>query len=271
MYTAEIMKQKWDEFCITRTKYEKTDIKYIQERNFLLEFYYPLVLRVAEKMCKKIKDVDIDDLVDWGTDGLFHAVHRFDPSLGNKFNTYAIHRIRGSILDNIRQIDWVPRLVRQRNNRLQKVRNQIETRLGRTATNEELASALDMTLEEFTEFSYKANPIGCISMNMNPNKKDSEKDNMQIEDYVTSTQYTDNPVVREEMFKKLLGKNFVPIERKIVHMHYYQGMTMKEISDKLGFSESRISQMHGKIIERLQKKVRLNPEYMEGLFNILLP
>jgi RNA polymerase sigma factor for flagellar operon FliA len=80
---------------------------------------------------------------------------------------------------------------------------------------------------------------------------------------------TDNPVVREEMFKKLMGKNFIPLERKIVHMHYYENMTIKEISEKLGFSESRICQMHGKIIERLQKKAQLNPQYMEGIENIL--
>jgi len=269
MYTAEILKQKWSEFCITRTKFEKTDPEYIRERNFLLEVYYPLVFKVAEKMSKKIKEVDIDDLVDWGTDGLFHAVHRFDPSLGNKFDTFAIHRIRGSILDNIRQIDWVPRLVRQRNNKLQKVRNKIETELGRTATNEELATALNMTTEEFIEFKAKATPVGCMSMSMHVSKKDSEHDDMQIENYATSSNVTDNPIVREEMFKKLMGKNFIPIERKIIHMHYYENMTMKEISDKLGFSESRISQMHGKIIERLQKKVQLNPEYMDGISGLL--
>lgn len=269
MYTQEFMNDKWKNFCEIRKNYEKTDAEYIKERNFLLEVYYPLVHRVAERMSKKIKEVDIDDLVDWGTDGLFHAVHRFDPSLGIKFNTFAIHRIRGAILDNIRQIDWVPRLVRQRNNKLQKVRNQIETNLGRTATNEELASALNMTIEEFVEFKSKATPIGCVSMSANSNKDDHENADMQVESFSTEFNVTDNPVVREEMFKKLMGKNFIPLERKIVHMHYYENMTIKEISEKLGFSESRICQMHGKIIERLQKKAQLNPQYMEGIANIL--
>ena len=282
MISNEALKTKWNNFVEIRSKfdknasdsvketedYKKSQKDYEKARNSLLELYYPLVSKVADRMHKKIREVDIDDLVAWGTDGLFHAIDRFDPTLENKFETFAIHRIKGSILDNIRQVDWVPRLVRQRHNKLQKARHALECDLGRIPTSEEMANHLGMTLEEFTEIEAKANPVSCVSIYSNSSGKEDGEE-LQIESYESSEEQPLGSVVKEEMFKKLMGRNFIPLERKIVHMHYYENMTMKEIAEKTGYSESRISQMHAKILERLQKKVALNPSYMSDLEAIL--
>ena len=282
MITGEALKAKWNNFVEIRSKfdknasdsvkitenYKKSQKNYEMARNSLLELYYPLVSKVADRMHKKIREVDIDDMVAWGTDGLFHAIDRFDPTLENKFETFAIHRIKGSILDNIRQVDWVPRLVRQRYNKLQKARHALECDLGRIPTSEEMANHLGMTLDEFTDIESKANPISCISIYSNSSGKDDTEE-FQIESYESDDELPFNSVLKEEMFRKLMGRNFIPLERKIIHMHYYENMTMKEIAEKTGYSESRISQMHAKIIERLKKKVALNPSYMSDLEAIL--
>ena len=263
------IKEIWDSFVVTRKLADKENPAYIEQRNLLLTHYYPLVTKVAENMSKKIKEVDFDDFIIWGTDGLFHAVERFDPNYNNKFETYAIHRIRGAILDNIRKVDWVPRLVRQRNNKIQKAKQSLESSLGRSATDEELANVLDMKLEDFLEIKSKANPVGCVSMYAGGSSGDNEFEEIQIESYQTDDRSASNVIIREEMFKKLLSRNFIPFERQIIHMHYYENMTMKEIAQKTGYCESRISQMHAKIIERLQKKIQMNPEYMASLESML--
>lgn len=266
MTEAEAFKQKWLDFVDIRSKSEKSDEKYIQARNEFLVKYYPLVNKVAEAMHKKIKEVDIDYLASWGIDGLMDAVDRFDPSLENKFETFAIHRIRGSILDNIRKVDWVPRLVRQRYTKVQKIKHRLECDLGRSPNDEEIAKALGITIEEYTDIASKCNPISCVSMFNSPTDNESgETRDIQIENITTKNDNPIGKILKEEMFKKLLGKNFVPLERKIIHLHYYENLTMKEIAEQTGYSESRISQMHAKILERLQKKIHLNPEYMEGL------
>jgi len=284
MATVTALREKWNSFIVPRSdflnKYKdaddsiKTTAEYIKakneydiRRNEFLVIYYPLVGRVAERMSKRIREVDIDDLVAWGTDGLFHAIDRFDPSLENKFETFAIHRIKGSILDNIRQVDWVPRLVRQRHSKLQKAKHSLECSLGRIPTKDEMANYLGITVDEFTEIESKASPISCVSIYSGSSSDDGEE--LQIESFVSDEKQPISSVVREEVFLKLMGKGFIPLERKIVYMHYYENMTMKEIAEKTGYSESRISQMHAKILDRLQKKVELNPSYMKGLEAIL--
>lgn len=284
MITAEALKSKWEAFLPSRDKFINTykeaedEVKKTEEyleskkeyetgRNEFLVMYYPLVGKVAERMSKKIREVHPDDLVTWGTEGLFHAIDKFDPYLKNKFETYAVHRIRGAILDNIRDVDWVPRLVRQRHSKLQKAYHSLKCSLGRDPTKEEVANYFGVSLEEFEEIESKSNPISCVSISSNSSKEDGEE--IQLESIVSEEQKPLNSVVRDEMFKKLLGRNFTPLERKIVYMHYYENMTMKEIAEKTGYSESRISQMHTKILERLQKKVQLNPSYMSDLEAIL--
>jgi len=268
--TAEKLKEKWIAFIDLKSKVDKDSPEYIKARNDMLVIYYPLATKVAERMHKKIKEVEVDDLASWGIDGLYDAIDRFDLSLNNKFETFAIHRIRGAILDNIRKVDWVPRLVRQRYAKVQKTKHELECKLGRCPNDEEMAQAIGLPLSEYVEMASKANPISCVSMFSNPSQNSQDDHGeLQIESITTNDKHPLGKVIKEEMFQKLLGKNFVPLERKIIYLHYFEDLTMKEIAAETGYSESRISQMHARILERLQKKIHLNPEYMEGLEAIL--
>lgn len=269
MIRDEVIRNKWDSFVFSKNHKETNEKEYIKCRNDLIEIYYPLVFKVANKLHTKIREVDIDDLVGWGTDGLFQAIERFDLSLNIKFETYAIYRIRGSIIDNIRQIDWVPRLVRQRQAKIQKAKQSLESSLGRIPTFEEISKELGISLEEYAQMESKSNLVSCISLNSGKSEQHEYGEQIQVETVVSDEDKPSCQVLREEMFKKLMGRNFIPLERKIIHMHYYNNMTMKEIAEKTGYSESRISQMHSKIIERLKKKVELNPTYMKDLQAIL--
>jgi RNA polymerase sigma factor for flagellar operon FliA len=267
--TDEALKALWDVFVEIRAKYKEDSPVYIKARNDLWAHYYPLVSVVAERMHKKLREVDIDDLISWGTEGLRHAIQRFDPTMENKFETFAVYRIRGSILDVIRQVDWVPRLVRQRHSKIQKARHSLECDLGREPTNEEIAKYLDMSVEEFQQIESKSNPVSCVSIHSGSSGDNESTEEIQIESFENKEKEPLNKVLREEMFKKLLGKNFTPLERKIIHLHYYDNLTMKEIAEQTSYSESRISQMHTKILDRLQKKVNRNPQYMAGIEAIL--
>jgi len=293
MMTAEELRIKWENFSSPRDCYlklnkeaekeeasgisqikesqEYKDLKVIYDkfRNEFLVMYYPLVFKTAERISKKIKEVDIDDLVSWGTIGLYHAIDKFIPLLGNKFETYSIHRIKGSILDNIREVDWVPRLVRQRHSKIQKAKHSLECDLGRKPNDQEISDYLGMDLEDYLAIESKANPISCVSIYSGSSNDEGQE--LQLESVVSEDSQPLDHILRDEVFKKLMGRNFIPLERQIIHMHYYESMTMKEIAEKIGYSESRISQMHSKILERLQKKIALNPSYMKDLEAILQP
>lgn len=276
MVSEEELKKMWSRIEILKVEIPDEeerlmDEEYRNAKKPILEIYYPLVISVAQRAKKKYHEVDIDDLISWGTDGLFRAVDLFDRTRKNKFETYAIPRIKGAIIDNIRKVDWVPRLVRQRSAKIQKAKQALESKLGTAPTDAQVAEYLNMPLDKYLEMESKANPVVCYSMNAGVrNSSNEEQDEViQIESVVNEEESPVGSVLREEMFKKLMGRNFIPLERKIMHMHYYHNMTMKEIAEDIGYSESRVSQMHSKIIERLQKKVKLNPGYMKDLQAIL--
>ncbi len=270
---SQDLQQKWIDFANIRQNTEQNKKEYIDARNFFIEHYYHLVIKVAKKMHKKINEVDVDTLVSWGLDGLIDAINKFDLSMENKFETFSYHRIRGSILDNIRKVDWVPRLVRQRHSLIQKKKNDLECSLGRPPNDEEVAEALKMSMEEYADISAKSNPYLCVSLFSNSSEnsgKGSGEDKIsQIENIASVDSEPIDDILKQEMFNKLLGKNFVPLERKIIHLHYYENLTMKEIAEKTGYSESRISQMHAKILERIKRKADANPQYMKDLESAL--
>lgn len=263
--TDEELKDLWNLLRQIKDEPESDDRKkkYENVRNVLMEHFYYLVQRIAERMALKLKDVSVDDLTSYGVDGLFQAVENFDQDRGNKFQTYAVPRIRGSILDNIRTIDWVPRLVRQRSSKIEKARLALEAKLGRTPSDSEMASYFRMSDEEYAELKSKSIPVGCVSINAKINKDDDSDF-----EFNQAISHDDDPLkslVKDEFFKKVMGKGFTKIEREIIALHYYDGMTMKEIADLKKFSESRISQMHAAIMKRLQQKMRRIPNYISDI------
>ena len=251
------IEQVWSEFFKTRSE---------QCRNMLMENYLHLVKYSAERIWVKLPDkVELDDLIQAGIFGLKDAIEAYDPERGVKFETYCAPRIRGSILDELRSMDWVPRLVRARAHQLERARQTLEAQLGRVPTEKELASELELDKEEFHRLQRDANAIGLISLNNKFSENEGEKDIREID--IIQDQKSKNPVTEAQKrdLKNLLSKGLTRAEKLIVILYYYEEMTMKEIGATLDLSESRVSQMHSSIVARL--KAQMNTRKKEFVIN----
>ncbi len=225
-------------------------------RNLLMEHYRHLVKYTAERLHTKLPEkVEVDDLISAGTFGLMDAIDAFDPGRGVKFETYCSPRIRGSILDELRSMDWVPRLVRARASQLTKATQSLKTHLGRKPTEKETAEELDIDMEEFSRLIRDANAVGLVSLESKYSDGDSEKNIREID--VVKDQKSRSPVTEAQKrdLKNLLTKGLTRAERLIIVLYYYEEMTMKEIGATLDLSESRVSQMHSSIIARLKAQM----------------
>ena len=262
--TNKILEDKlWSNFEEFRN-FPKRNKEYVKARNELIEHYYYILEDISFRLSHKLK-LTAEEISSYGVDGLMHSIESFDKEKGVKFKTWASIRIRGSVIDNIRKADWVPRLVRQRHSKLEEVKNKIESIYG-NATSSEIAEELGVDIEDYEDFFQKSTPITQFSMNAKPGGENNSEYN-EIGDIIEEAVETspDTALLREELYKKLLGKNFTRPERQIVYLHYYENLTMKEIAERTGFSESRISQMHADIINRLKKKIERNPVYANDL------
>ena len=222
-------------------------------RNLLMEHYRYLVKYIAERLHSKLPDkIEVDDLISAGIFGLMDAIDAFDPLRGVKFETYCSPRIKGSILDELRSMDWVPRLVRSRASQLTKTTRSLETHLGRKPTEKETAEKLDMDMDEFSRLQRDANAISLVSLNTQYGDADGEKDVREID--VIKDKKSLDPLTEAQKrdLKNLLTKGLTRAERLIIVLYYYEEMTMKEIGATLDLSESRVSQMHSSIIARLK-------------------
>ena len=258
----EELSKVWDEYLSTR---EIAPNAKLQKK--LVNHYYPLIENIARRLHQRITEVQIDEMISMGVDGLYYAIAHYDRSFKTKFETYANPRIKGSILDEIRDQDWVPRLVRTKTNWLDKQRQIYESQSGKRLSNNELADKIGKTKEEFNEMVRACEAPGHYSLNIHERDEDGYSGNsMEALEDVSIVQPLDD-VIRDELFAKLLGKNFTPQERKIIWLYYYEDNSMKEISEKVQLSESRVSQMHGKILKRLKQKVERNPKYFSDIWD----
>ncbi len=225
-------------------------------RNILLEYYRDLVRYCAERLHNKLPGkVELDDLISAGTFGLMDAINAFDPDRGVKFETYCAPRIKGSILDELRSMDWVPRLVRARAHQLAKVTHSLEMHLGRKPDEEEIAEELNMDIDEFNRLQRDANAVGLVSLNSKCGDGEDEKDICEID--IIKDKKSEDPLLEAQKrdLKNLLTKGLTRAERLIIVLYYYEEMTMKEIGATLDLSESRVSQMHSSIVARLKAQM----------------
>lgn len=225
----------------------------VAARNRLTEHYLHLVKYNSDRLYAKLPDeVELDDLVSAGCDGLRDALTNFDPQRGVKFETYCATRIRGSILDSLRHSDWVPRLVRARASRLNEARFRLEAELGRSPTEHELAAHMGLSAAEFDKLARDAHAVGMVSLSRNYRDADSSRE-MREGDLVPDPR-SEGPLeaLHENDVRRLVTKGMSKNERLILLLYYYESMTMKEIGATLDLSESRVSQMHTAIIDRLQ-------------------
>jgi RNA polymerase sigma factor FliA len=222
-------------------------------RNRLMENYLELVKATAERLHMRLpSEVDVEDLMSAGLFGLMDAIDGFDLDRGVKFETYCTQRIRGAIFDELRAMDWVPRLVRSRTAKVENASRKLESKFGRKPTQQELCTFLGVSKAEFEKLSKDSKPVGVVSLNRKYYETDSSRDIREID--VINDSKQDNPIslVQRSDLKHLLTKGLSRAERLIVVLYYFEEMTMKEIGMTLDLSESRVSQMHSSILARLK-------------------
>jgi RNA polymerase sigma factor for flagellar operon FliA len=251
----EDVEQLWIEF--------KKDLSNQELRNRLVEIYLPLVKYNGERIWARLPEgVELDDLISAGVFGLMDAIDAFDLSRGVKFETYCVPRIRGAMLDELRTMDWVPRLVRSKASKLNEAIKNLEARLGRQPSEQELAEELGISVAELEKMMLDANAVNLISLNKKWYETDSYKDVREID--ILEDKKGEDPTrrIQKNDLMRLVTKGLNRNERLIIILYYYEELTMKEIGATLDLSESRVSQMHSSIIQRLQSQlVRRRPEF----------
>lgn len=240
----------WEEF--KKTKSPSIREKFIRQ-------YMPLVKYVAGKVAVGMpSNVEFDDLVGYGQFGLLDAINKYDTSKNVKFKTYAVTRIRGAIFDELRQIDWVPRSVRQKSREIEDAIASLESRLGRTASNAEIAESLNMTEEDYNRTVMKVSGTSILSLNDVWYAGD-DNDNMSIGNNIEAPSSLNPDIMAErEAVKKVIAEaiNELPEKEKmVIVLYYHEDLTFKEIGEVLEVSESRISQLHTKANLRLRAKL----------------
>lgn len=230
-------------------------------RDELIVEYVPLVKYLAQRIALKLPNhVEIDDLVNSGIIGLIDAIEKFEPSRGIKFKTYAEFRIRGAIFDGLRSLDWVPRSVRKQKKMVEQSYAQLEQKLGRHATDEELSKNLGVDLQEFYKIldNLKGVTLGkFVELNNNDSQSsDGDSAIAFIPDDSTDDPY--HKFQKQELTEILAEaiRNLPDKERYVVSLYYFDELTMKEIGTVLSITESRVSQLHTKSMIRLRDTLK---------------
>ena len=226
-----------------------------ETREQLILEYAPLVKVVAGRLSMYLGyNVDYEDLVSYGVFGLIDAIDKFDLNKDVKFETYASLRIRGSILDQIRKMDWIPRTVRQKRKKIEEAIRQIETQTGRNATDEEIAKELGIEETELNEWQVQLNVTNVVSLN-----EFVEQGGEPVMDARNNSHFAQpEESIQEEELKKVLRESMDLLtekEQKVILLYYYEDLTLKEISNILEVSESRVSQLHTKALAKMRKKM----------------
>jgi RNA polymerase sigma factor for flagellar operon FliA len=225
-------------------------------RNTLIEHHMPLVRTIAERVLQTLpKSIELDDLSSAGTFGLMDAINGFDLSRGIKFKTYCTTRIRGSILDELRSQDWVPRLVRLKAHRLDRAIRQLEGELGRAPNQAEVAAVLGITLEELQAHEAEANAKTIFSLSEKWDDGDEEKEMEKVE--ILADRKSVDPVdtIQQRDALEMITGSLTKKERLIILMYYYEGLTMREIGEIMELTESRVCQIHSNVMARLKAQL----------------
>lgn len=243
-------KELWREYRVTGNQ---------SMRDAIVKQYAPLVKYVAGKISVGMpQNVDFDDLVGFGIFGLFDAIEKFDPDKHIKFKTYAVTRIRGAIFDELRSIDWVPRSVRQKTREIDETIQHLEARIGRSATHEEIAKEMSVSMEQYNQMMLKVSGSSLLSLN-DIWYAGEDNDKVPIAENIESlSSFRPDAIAEKSELRRVIVEaiNELPEkEKKVLVLYYYEDLTLKEIGKVLGVTESRISQLHTKAISRLRSRL----------------
>lgn len=237
-------------------------------REKLILAFLPLVKQVAGRLAIGLpKHVETDDLLSYGVFGLIDAIEKFDPNRGVKFETYAVARIRGAILDGLRALDWVPASVRQKRREVEAAYQRLEGRLHRTATDEEVANELNVSLKDFGNILLNISGAALLSLE---ETWFGHHDDMRVKGTEIIPDVGSEDPVKELQSKetqRLLTEAIERLPRReslVITLYYYEGLTIREIGEILGVTPSRVSQLHTKSILRLRGRLgRLRTDLLD--------
>jgi RNA polymerase sigma factor for flagellar operon FliA len=239
-------------------RYRKHPSDEIRKR--LLETYLPLVRNVAARMAMGFpRSVELSDLINTGVIGLIEAFGHFDPERGVKFETYAVPRIRGAILDELRALDWVPRSTRARSREIDRATTALENKLGRPPEKTELAKQMQITVEELHVALDDVSSTSMLSLDEIVYPDD---DNRQVPRIETIGDKTGNSILGEiekgelRSFLVVAMDRLTDQEKLVIALYYFEELTLKEIGEVMSISESRVSQIHTRAVKKLRGMVR---------------
>ena len=228
----------------------------IKERNKIIETYLPMIQCVARRISYRLPaHIHYNDLISNGVMGLMDAIKKYDPKRNNKFRTYAEFRVRGAILDALRSQDWTPRSIRDKAKKIDRVTRILERKLSRSPKEQEVADALDMSLEEYHLMLNQTQEVNIISIDestiFNPIDKGSVLRMLENADSSLSK------INRKSVHKIIIDaiKELPERQRIVLSLYYYEEFNLRKIGQILKLTESRVSQLHAQAIERLRNKL----------------
>lgn len=230
-----------------------------RQKEVALSKYAPLVKYVVDRLALHLpKSVERDDLTSAAIIGLFDALEKYDAGKGTKFETYAIWRIRGAILDELRSLDWASRSIRRKARTVEEASRDLGQKLGRAATEEEVAEALNLSPTELSRLLDEVHGTALLSLSKAVSSEE-DQDYIQLEDIVDDPSQTDAlEVLESEEAREVLLEtidNLPEQQRLVVALYYYEEMTLKEIGEALHISESRVSQIHTRAVKTLKARL----------------
>lgn len=232
----------WGKFLRTRRRVYKDQ---------LVEVYLPLVRSVADKLSARLpRTVDREDLISAGTFGLFKAIEGYDPSKNTRFETYCRLRSRGAMIDFLRQQDWIPREARNRGSRLAETIETLRVELGRDPTDLEIARRTQQTLRRLRSSLNELHFGSIIPFSENGDDPGS----LDGPEVLTDENEPPDILHRREIYE-VVRKELTDVERRLVDAYYFKGLTLKAIGKKEGISESRVCQIHGRMLDRLHERL----------------
>ncbi len=234
---------------------------FIDDRSQLIRDHMPMVQLLVERMVPQVPSfMTRDDMTSAAMTGLTDAANKYDESRGVKFKTFAEYRIRGSILDEMRKLDWFSRTLREKQNRLTRTMLQLERQLGRSPEEDEMAEAMDLSLDEYHKLLGQVSHLGCVSLHEtmdNTGEGRNFLDALEDRDSATPLEIIEShelTAILADILEELTEK-----ERISISLYYYEELTQKEIAEVLGVSEGRVSQLHSQALLKLRVKL-LNSE-----------
>ncbi len=228
-----------------------------EDRDQLIVYYAPLVKFVASRIAAGLpQNVDQADLVSYGMFGLIDAITKFDPGLGFKFETYAIARIKGAVLDELRSIDWVPRSVRAKAKSVERAMTKLESQLHRSPSDEEIAEELDLSMTQLTTLYNQISSLGIVALD--DMLSFGGGDNVTLGDTLADRREGPGGVYERVEMRQMLAEAINKMserEKIVLTLYYYENLTLNEIGNVLGVTESRVCQIHTKAVLHLRSRL----------------